>query len=118
MKWLRSPIRLPLAALFVVVLFAQSPLTVGQDKNPQAQSAQALKAQPPASAPVSQAVKPGQPQVPQPTVVLKPGEVPGIAFKEPTHDFARVRSGTDVTHDFEFTNTGTGPLEILLVKPG
>jgi hypothetical protein len=108
----------PLAVLFVVALFTQPPRAVAQDRNPPAQPAQAVQAQPPASAPASQAIKPGQPQVPQPTVVLKPGEVPGIAFGEPTYDFGRVRSGTDVKHEFEFTNTGTGPLEILLVKPG
>jgi hypothetical protein len=118
MTWLRSPIRLLLVVLFVVVLFAQPPRAVAQDKNPPAQPAQAVQAQPSASAPASQATKPGQPQVPAPTVVLKPGEVPGIAVKEPAYDFGRVRSGTDVTHDFEFTNTGNGPLEILQVKPG
>jgi hypothetical protein len=117
MTWLRSPIQFLLAALFVVLLFAQPPHAVAQDKNPPTQPTQAVQAQPPASAPASQAVKPEQPQVPAPTVVLKPGEVPGIVFKEPTYDFGRVRSGTDVTHDFEFTNTGTGPLEILQVKP-
>ncbi len=118
MTWPRSPIHLPLVVLFVVVLFAQPPRAVGQDKNPTAQPAQTVQVQPPTSAPASQAVKAGQPQVPQPTVVLKPGEVPGIAFKEPAYDFGRVRSGTDVTHDFEFTNTGNGPLEILQVKSG
>ena len=118
MTWLRSPRHSPLAVLFVVALFTQPPRAVAQDKNPPAQPAQAVRPQPPASAPASQAIKPGQPQVPQPTVVLKPGEVPGIAFKEPIYDFGRVRSGADVTHDFEFTNTGTGPLEILQVKPG
>jgi hypothetical protein len=56
--------------------------------------------------------------VPQPTVVLKPGEVPAIKFDVPVYDFGRVRAGEDVIHDFWFTNTGTGPLEILTVKPG
>jgi len=116
--WFRSPIRLPLVSVLVVVLFTQPPHAVAQDKNPHAQPAQAVQPQPPPPAPASQAVKPGQPQVPPPTVVLKAGEVPGIAFKEPTYDFGRVRSGTDVTHDFVFTNTGNGPLEILQVKPG
>jgi len=49
---------------------------------------------------------------------LKPGEVPAIQFDTPTYDFGRIRAGTDVRHDFWFTNTGTGPLEILAVKPG
>jgi len=117
MTWLRPALPLSLAVLFVVVLFAKPPLTVAQDNTSPAQAAQAARMQPPSSAPASQAVKPGQ-QVPQPTVVLKPGEVPGITFKEPAYDFGRVQSGTDVTHDFEFTNTGNGPLEILQVKPG
>lgn len=56
--------------------------------------------------------------VPQPTVVLKPGEAPAIQFDVPVYDFGRVRAGEDVAHDFWFTNTGTGPLEILRVKPG
>ncbi len=56
--------------------------------------------------------------IPKPTVVLKPGEVPAIKFDVPVYDFGRVRAGEDVIHDFWFTNTGTGPLEILRVKPG
>lgn len=64
----------------------------------------------------AQAVKPGS-DIPKPTVVLKPGEVPGIKFDTTTYDFGRVRSGPDVTHDYWFTNTGNGPLEILRVKP-
>ena len=55
--------------------------------------------------------------VPAPTVVLKPGEVPGIRFDTPIYDFGLVRAGADIVHDFWFTNTGTGPLEILSVKP-
>jgi hypothetical protein len=55
---------------------------------------------------------------PKPTVVLKPGEVPDIKFDEPTWEFGRVKAGTDLTHEFVFKNTGTGPLEILEVKPG
>lgn len=60
--------------------------------------------------------KPGA-DVPTPTVVLKPGEVPAIKFDTPIYDFGKVRSGADIKHDFYFTNTGTGPLEILRVKP-
>jgi len=56
--------------------------------------------------------------IPKPTVVLKPGEVPAIKFDLPTYDFGRVRAGEEVIHDFWFTNTGTGPLEILRVRPG
>jgi hypothetical protein len=118
MTWLRVPMILVPPALILAALYTQCPRAVDQDTGVPAKPADAARLQPPASAPASQAVKPGQPQVPQPTVMLKPGEVPGITFKEPAYDFGRVRSGTDVTHDFEFTNTGNGPLEILLVKPG
>ncbi|MFH1419795.1 MAG: DUF1573 domain-containing protein [Planctomycetota bacterium] len=55
---------------------------------------------------------------PKPTVVLKPGEIPAIVFDTPVWDFGRIRAGFEVTHEFWFTNTGTGPLEILRVKPG
>ncbi len=57
-------------------------------------------------------------QVPAPTVELKPGEMPGIKFDLTTYDFGRIRAGGDVIHDFWFSNTGNGPLEILRVKPG
>jgi len=58
----------------------------------------------------------GQPQ-PIATVQLKPGEVPKIEFDQPMFEFGRVPSGKDVLHDYWFTNTGTGPLEILAIKP-
>jgi hypothetical protein len=51
------------------------------------------------------------------TVQLKPGEAPQIKFDQTTHDFGRVAMGQVVEHAFTFTNTGTGPLEILNVKP-
>ncbi len=56
--------------------------------------------------------------IPEPTVTLKPGEVPKIEFDTPTYNFGRIRAGADIIHDFWFTNNGTGPLEILAVKPG
>ncbi len=56
--------------------------------------------------------------VPRPTVVLEPGEVPAITFADPVWNFGRVKAGDDISHDFVFTNTGTGPLEILRVSPG
>ncbi len=56
--------------------------------------------------------------IPEPTVTLRPGEVPKIEFDTPTYNFGRIRAGADVIHDFWFTNNGTGPLEILAVKPG
>ncbi len=55
--------------------------------------------------------------VPKPTVVLKPGEMPGIKFDTMIYDFGRIRAGSDVIHEYWFTNTGNGPLEILSVKP-
>jgi len=62
-------------------------------------------------------VKPAQPVGPQPTVVLQPGEAPVVEFDTPVYDFGKIRAGIDVHHDFWFTNTGTGPLEILAVRP-
>jgi hypothetical protein len=58
------------------------------------------------------------PAIPKPTVVLKPGEVPAIKFDNRVHEFGRKRAGEEVRHEFVFTNTGTGPLEITSVKPG
>ncbi len=75
----------------------------------------ALAGDPPPSVPKAGPI-PGKPQ-PIATVQLKPGEVPQIKFDEPIFEFGRVPSGKDVLHDYWFTNTGTGPLEILLVKP-
>jgi hypothetical protein len=63
------------------------------------------------------AVKPGM-ATPTATVTLKPGEVPGIKFDTPIYDFGHIRAGSDVEHDYWFTNTGSGPLEILAVRPG
>ncbi len=57
------------------------------------------------------------PGVPKPTIVLKPGEIPAIKFDEPKFDFGRHADDSEVKHAFKFTNTGTGPLEILKVKP-
>lgn len=55
--------------------------------------------------------------IPPATVTLKPGEVPAIKFDTPIYDFGRIRAGQDVVHDFWFSNTGTGPLELLRVRP-
>ncbi|MBI5764243.1 MAG: DUF1573 domain-containing protein [Planctomycetes bacterium] len=61
--------------------------------------------------------QPGQQNVPQATVQLKPGELPKIEFDTPIYDFGKMRTGKDVEHDFWFHNPGNGPLEILQVKP-
>lgn len=73
----------------------------------------------PAISQPGQPVQPGaaQPNAPTPTVELKPGEIPKIEFDTPVYDFGRIKTGTDVAHDFWFHNTGNGPLEILQVKP-
>jgi hypothetical protein len=44
--------------------------------------------------------------------------VPAIKFDSLVFDFGRVRAGTPVQHDFVFTNTGNGALEILKAKAG
>ena len=58
-----------------------------------------------------------QPEIPKPTVELKPGEVPAIKFDVPDYSFGRVSAGQVVLHDFWYMNTGNGPLEILSIKP-
>ncbi|MBI5764179.1 MAG: DUF1573 domain-containing protein [Planctomycetes bacterium] len=63
------------------------------------------------------AAKPQPPAPPQATVQLKPGEEPKIEFDTPIYDAGRLRTGVDIQHDFWFHNTGTGPLEIIQVKP-
>lgn len=91
---------------------------------PNVLSARARPAQRPTMGPPQpgkvQQIKPTRPSkaVPLPTVVLKPGELPALVFDTPTYNFGRLRAGQDVIHDFWFTNTGTGPLEVLQVKPG
>jgi hypothetical protein len=60
---------------------------------------------------------PAQPEIPAPTVQLKPGEVPAIKFDAADYQFGRISVGSQVIHDFWYMNTGTGPLEILSIKP-
>ncbi len=96
---------------------AEKKVDVAQPQSPPARPSHVGPPAPPSKhAGHTHEVKPGA-EVPQPTVVLKPGEVPAIKFDMPTYDFGRVRSGPDVEHEFWFTNTGNGPLEILSVKP-
>ena len=70
------------------------------------------------------AIKPNAPLKPKPepddpkaTVVLEPGQVPLVVFDTPTFDAGRVKSGQEIIHDYWFTNKGTGPLEIIDVRP-
>jgi hypothetical protein len=39
-----------------------------------------------------------------------------ITFKEQTYDFGNLNEGDIVEHDFEFTNTGSVPLEVIDVQ--
>jgi hypothetical protein len=72
-----------LPVVIFVVLFSQAPLAIGQDRTVPQRPREPIQLGPVTSAPAAPAVKPAQPSdVPQPTVVLKPGETPGIAVKE------------------------------------
>jgi hypothetical protein len=44
-------------------------------------------------------------------------KLPVFEFTEATHDFGSLSSGDQVTHTFEFTNTGNADLVITQVKP-
>jgi hypothetical protein len=84
------------------------------------QPAEALRGpQPPSAVPTGQPPMADKKAigVPEPTVVLKPGEVPAVKFDQPNYDFGRIPAGTAVRLDFWFTNAGNGPLEILKVQP-
>ncbi len=61
---------------------------------------------------------PRAPTIPEPTVELKPGEVPAIKFDTPVYNYGRIMAGTPVEFVYYFTNPGNGPLEILKVRPG
>jgi hypothetical protein len=50
----------------------------------------------------------------EPLVVQAPG--PRIQVDEPTHDFGKVPSGEQRTHEFVVKNVGTAPLEISQVR--
>jgi hypothetical protein len=43
---------------------------------------------------------------------FKPGAGPVMTFTEPKHNFGFMRQGEVVSHEYEFTNTGDGPLII------
>lgn len=55
--------------------------------------------------------------VPDPTVVLKPGERPVFKLDSSVYDFGRAAVGKEINCDFTFTNAGNGPLELLKVRP-
>lgn len=63
-------------------------------------------------------LNPSSQTIPEPTVQLKPGEVPAIKFDTPAFSFGRVMAGKPIECVYYFTNTGNGPLEILKVRPG
>ena len=109
--------------LATAVLVALTDMAVAQSRpqvpKPAVRAVPQGKARPgPTTVPHTQPAARPQKSVPKPTVVLKPGEVPAISFEQPVWDFGRVKAGGEVAHDFVFTNTGNGPLEILEVKPG
>jgi len=43
---------------------------------------------------------------------------PVAHFSETTHDFGKVKTGSTVSHTFQFTNIGTSTLIIERVKAG
>ncbi len=46
------------------------------------------------------------------TSAVEPNKDVAIAFKSNNYDFGKITAGEKVTHDFEFTNTGSAPLII------
>ena len=51
----------------------------------------------------------------QKIVVVADG-LPKIKFVEETHDFGNIKEGTQATHEFKFTNTGSAPLILESVQ--
>ncbi len=51
-------------------------------------------------------------------IVLTCSRGPSIVFDSPEHDFGDIKPPVDLTHVFNFTNTGSSNLKILHVKPG
>jgi hypothetical protein len=99
--------------------FAQEPTAVASPRTAEPRMQPRTPATIPHTQPASRPqAGPQRGNLPKPTVVLKEGEVPAITFDQSTWDFGRVKAGEDLTHDFTFKNTGTGPLEILDVRPG
>ncbi len=117
----RRNLRFPCTGAIAVALLSQAfqPPAAAQDRKAEPAKPASARRTPQATAGASSA----QPTatvpraIPAPTVVLKDGQVPGIEFDTPKFVFGRVMAGTVVTHDFWFTNTGNGPLEILAVRP-
>jgi len=71
----------------------------------------------PATSKTKRTSKVRNPKIPAPTVQLEEGQVPEITFEEKVFKFTQAEPGKPIFHDYIFTNTGTGPLEILLIKP-
>jgi hypothetical protein len=64
----------------------------------------------------AQALPPAPPETSIPIASL-PIAGPRIKFDSTSHDFGKVRAGENVKHEFVFTNTGDGVLEIKEVRP-
>ncbi len=104
------------AWMFAIAMHAAGQTLWGQDKpEPDVKNPPAAK---PAKVGPSKPSKGRRKGIPRPTVALKPGEKPQAQFETPVYDFGRQRAGEKVKLDFWFKNVGTGPLEILKVKPG
>ncbi len=107
------------ACMFTIAMHAAEQAVWAQDKTAPSQPG----AKKPTSA-IPSKVGPPKPikgrrrGIPQTTVVLEPGQSPRAEFENPVYDFGRRRAGEKVDVDFWFKNVGTGPLEILKVKPG
>lgn len=103
----------------------QPPAAQPPSSQPADRSQHPVAVQPAAGQPPKGATAPKAPRnlsrspadIPDPTVVLKPGEMPVIKLDGSVFDFGRVPEGKEIKHEFTFTNAGTGPLEILKVQP-
>ncbi|HUN80850.1 MAG TPA: DUF1573 domain-containing protein [Phycisphaerae bacterium] len=100
-----------------LVRFCCSALTLlGAAVMATAQEKQTAQVNQPTSAPVKTR-EIGDPATAKPTIQLKPGETPKIRLDELVYNFPKTPVGRDVYHEFSFSNVGTGPLEILAIRP-
>jgi hypothetical protein len=121
---LKTALCLACAAMALLVLAGYAPDAAAKpplNPKPQPTAGQPNPAKPEIGPPDPAKPQPGHGKAgvptPQPTVELKPGEVPAIVFDTPLFNFGRIPAGQEISHDFWFTNTGNGPLEILSAKP-